>query len=150
MVFVNFLHIIDNSICVYPNYKQDLLNVPSNEVIKQLEGEFDKLFIQHGQDRRIILLLDLTQIDINNLGIGIPSLKTIIQYLQTSHPDKLNRVVIYNYTEKVKFVIALLKKFVKPEISAKIIVDRNYQKFINVLLSKKRNFKSSNNIELQR
>lgn len=149
MVFVNYLHIIDNSICVYPNYKQNLRDVPSLEVIKNLETEFDELFIKHGQNRKIILLLDLTQIDMNNLGIGIPSLKTIIQYLQKNHPDKLNRVIIYNYTEKVKFIITLLKNFVNPEISAKIIVDRNYQKFIDVLLSK-RKIKSSNNIELQR
>jgi len=132
---------------VYPDYKHNFINVSSGEVIRKLESEFDQLFIEHGENKRIILLLDLTKIDINNLGIGIPTLKILIQYLQTNYPEKLNSVIIYNYSEKIKFIIALLKSFVNPEVSAKIIVDRNYQKFIDILLNRKK-IKNPNNTEL--
>jgi hypothetical protein len=147
MGFINYLYIIDNSICVYPDYKHNFINVSSGEVIRKLESEFNQLFIEHGENKRIILLLDLTKIDINNLGIGIPTLKILIQYLQTNYPEKLNSVIIYNYSEKIKFIIALLKSFVNPEVSAKIIVDRNYQKFIDILLNRKK-IKNPNNTEL--
>ena len=132
---------------MYPDYKHNFINVSSGEVIRKLESEFDQLFIEHGENKRIILLLDLTKIDINNLGIGIPTLKILIQYLQTNYPEKLNSVIIYNYSEKIKFIIALLKSFVNPEVSAKIIVDRNYQKFIDILLNRKK-IKNPNNTEL--
>lgn len=150
MAIINYLQNIGDSICVCLNYEINLIGIPSNQIIQNLEANFNELFLKYGQNKKIIVLLDLTQIDIHNLGIGISELKTMIMYLQRNHPEKLNRIIIYKYSDKVKFIIALLKSFVNPEISAKIIVDRNYHKFISVLLNSKECATNLNNNELRR
>ena len=138
MKYVNHLYNLENgNICIYPNYRkriQDKL-LFSNILIEELND----IILQNGSENKFIILVDLGRLRItpdyatNNLIFY----KNLKKKLEKAFPDKLEKVIIYNYTRATLFFVSVIKLILDKELREKIIVDTNYRQFFDNIINKK-------------
>jgi len=133
MTFIKYLYTLENgSVCIYPDYKnkiQDRESFPDT-----ITDELNKVLqIYGGNNKRFIILVDLTKVKMNceQATGNIFFYRKLKVRLEQEFPNKLEKIIIYDYTDSTIFLLNILKLILDKELRDKIIVDRNYKMFIN-------------------
>ena len=132
MNFIEYLYNLESgTICIYPNYKTKIQNKTLFPDV--ISNELNTLLEKYGQENtKIIILIDLTKIEMtteyasNNLSF-YRRLKTRLEH---DFQNILERIIIYEYTNKTAFLLTLIKLILDKELRKKIIIDRKYKQFI--------------------
>lgn len=135
MKFIKYLYSLDNgTICLYPNYSQKLEG-DRGTIINCIVHELQQFLNLYGKSNKFVILLDLTKVKIidNHDFILYRKLK---QSLERIYPDKLEKVIIYDYSKKSYYLLKIVKSILDKEVQEKIVTDKNYRVFIDKFLEK--------------
>ena len=131
MNYLNYLcQLEDGSICVCPNYK---ISITKNKhtspvtIVKEIKHFLDNYGIQN----KFIVLLSLNNMDPQTSKIDLFFYKKLKQILENNFPDKLCKLIIYDYSEKYMFFFRFMKLIAGQEYWDKIIIDKNYKVFVD-------------------
>ena len=92
-------------------------------------------------------MIDITRINNKNTNnIDVIFLNNIIDTLGNYFTDMLYRIIIYNYSKSLMYLVGLLKKFLDNETQGKIIISKQFKPFIDQLII---NNKDTNNRGIQ-
>ena len=147
MNYVNHLYNLENgNICIYPNYTKRI----SNKILFPdiLISELNEIINNNGSNNKFIILIDLGRLQItpdyatNNIFFY----KKLKRKLELAFPNKLEKVIIYNYTRTTLFFVNVIKLVLDKELTKKIIIDKNYKQFIEHRLTEKDNITVNNNL----
>ncbi len=147
MNYINHLYNLDNgNICIYPNYTKKINDKSIFPDI--LINELRDIIIKNGSQNKFIILMDLSKLQItpDYASNNIFFYRRLKKRLEEAFPDKLEKVIIYNYTRKTIFFVSILKLILDKELTEKIIIDKNYRKFIEAILNKKKHITVNNNL----
>lgn len=135
MRFFYYLQTIDNKVTIYPNYNISYSDYTDDFILDSIVHQMNELIsIYNIVDENIIFLLDLTRIRSENLHLIL--LNKIIKQIRTRFPqDYLYKLIIYDYSPAVSFLIPILKA-IMINLLSKLIIDKNYKKVIAPLLLK--------------
>lgn len=144
-LLVYLYNLANGHICIAPNYGQSIHNKKTYPC--ELISELKSLLKSYGSESKFMLMIDLTKINMScehassNLPFYISLQKAIVAAL----PDKLEKIIIYDYTEKTAFLLNIAKIVLDREIRNKIILDKNYKIYVEKFMEHKINL---NNNEL--
>tara|TARA_B110000977_G_scaffold48820_1_gene66322 strand:- start:26 stop:463 length:438 start_codon:yes stop_codon:yes gene_type:complete len=133
MKFINYLYTLDNgNICLYPNYDQKLVG-KREVIINCILGELQNFLEMYGKTNKFVILLDLTKVNVveNHDFILYRRLKVAVE---TNYPDKLDRVIIYEYSKKSYCLLNIIRAVLDKEVQKKIVIDKGYKQFIDSFL----------------
>lgn len=133
MSFIKYLYNLESgSVCIYPHYENKIKNYATFP--DTLVRELTKILQTYGEgDEKFIVLVDLTKVKMNceQATSNIFFYKKLKTRIEKQFPNKLEKIIIYDYTEKNAFLLNIIKLILDKELRDKIIIDRNYKLFIN-------------------
>jgi hypothetical protein len=133
MTFIKYLYNLESgSVCIYPDYSNKIQN--KDLFPETITYELSNILERYGEgDHKFIVLVDLTKIQMNSeqAGKNIFFYKKLKDHLENKFPNKLEKIIIYDYTEKTIFLLNILKLILDRELRNKIIINKDYKVFIN-------------------
>ena len=145
MSFIEYLYNLENgSVCVRPLYGNKIKN--RSQFPDTLAMELNNILQTYGGiDNKFIVLVDLTKINMNSEHAtnNIFFYKKLKDRLERDFPDKLDKIIIYDYTEKTNFLLNIIKLILDKDLRKKIIVDRKYKEFVNDKIVNKSNLNNN-------
>ena len=130
MNFINHLYNLDNgSICIYPNYNRQIIDRDS--FTRELINELNVILSTNGRGNKFIVLIDLSKMNItpDHASCNIFFYKNLKKTLEKTFNDKLDKIIIYEYTKTTVFFIKLLKLILDKDLTDKIIIDKGFYDF---------------------
>ena len=76
-----------------------------------------------------------------NLGVA----KKVIKNFQDNFPDFLHKCIVLNYNIKMKMIISIIKSFLDPDTSRKIVINKDVNNQINFLINQQKNINMLSN-----
>jgi len=133
MAFVKYLYNLESgSVCIYPNYVNKIQN---KELFPEIiTRELNNILDKYGKGgRKFIVLIDLTKVQMtsDHATRSIFFYKKLKNHLEKKFPDKLEKIIIYDYTDSTIFLLNVIKFILDKELRDKIIISKDYKKFIN-------------------
>ena len=133
MSFIEYLYNLESGcVCIHPNYNNKIKN---RELFADtLTGELKNILQTHGKgDTKFIILVDLTKVNMNceHATGNLFFYKKLKNRLEYEFPNKLEKIIIYDYTDKTIFLVTILKLILDKELRNKIIIDRNYKSYVD-------------------
>tara|TARA_B110000211_G_scaffold217440_1_gene261317 strand:+ start:528 stop:977 length:450 start_codon:yes stop_codon:yes gene_type:complete len=133
MPFIKYLYTLESgSVCIYPDYDNKIKN--RDLFPETITLELNTLLQTYGTDRsKFIILIDLTKVKMNceQASSNLLFYKNLKIHLENKFPDKLEQIIIYDYTHQTFFLLSIIKLICGKELRDKIIMDRNYKQFMN-------------------
>ena len=122
------------------NYDKKINSQSIESMNLELKSVIDKNQIKKDG---LIFILDLSKIRSGDVNIIVA--KKVIKNFQDSFPDFLHKCIVLNYTTRMKMILNIIKSFLDPVTSKKIIIDRNVNNQINFLINQQKNISMSSN-----
>lgn len=139
MGFLNYLcQLDDGSICIHPDCNKSL-GKDKKKALVDIITEIKQFEEKYGETNKFIILLNLKKTSITESTLDIKFLRRLRKILVRQFPDKLNKLIIYDYTDKMLCIIQIIRFLIGQEYKDKIMIDKNYKVFIDNLLKKKIN-----------
>ena len=136
MDFLNYLcQLEDGTICIHPDCNKSLGD-NKKQALQVIISEIKYFEKKFGATNKFIILLNLKETAITESTLDIKFLTKLRKVLVREFPDKLNKLIIYDYSEKMLCVIHLIRLLIGKEYRDKILIDKNYKIFIDNLLTK--------------
>tara|TARA_B100001093_G_scaffold400819_1_gene388360 strand:+ start:2572 stop:2997 length:426 start_codon:yes stop_codon:yes gene_type:complete len=91
----------------------------------------------------IILILDMSKVSSGDVNLRVA--KKVIKNFQDNFPDFLHKCIVLNYNIKMKMIISIIKSFLDPDTSRKIVINKDVNNQINFLINQQKNINMLSN-----
>tara|TARA_Y100000385_G_C13046850_1_gene617887 strand:+ start:473 stop:898 length:426 start_codon:yes stop_codon:yes gene_type:complete len=134
-MFINIYEfLINEKVVLELNYEKKI----DNDSIENLNCELRNIINKHHISKEgLIFILDLSKVSSGDVNLGVA--KKVIKNFQDNFPDFLHKCIVLNYSIKMKMILHILKSFLDPVTSKKIIINKNVNNQINFLINQQKN-----------
>ena len=140
-MFINcYEFLINDKHVLEINYKKKI----DSDSIKILDNELKDIIKQNNIVKDgIILILDMSKVSSGDVNLGVA--KKVIKNFQDNFPDFLHKCIVLNYNIKMKMIISIIKSFLDPDTSRKIVINKDVNNQINFLINQQKNINMLSN-----
>ena len=114
--------LINGHTVVRINYKFNINKFSINSIISDINNTLLKV-IKSSPKNTYILIVDFKQI--KKKHVNIKKIRKILDFLQNTFPDRLEKCIMINYNSLWKILLKIVKSFLDPVTKNKIILGDN-------------------------
>ena len=136
-----YIQILENfqkdKLCIYVNYDIDIRDINKNTIIRDISYELYSVYTHYNVKKQsVIIMVDFNKINKKNTNnIDLILLHKLSDMVQNLFPDMLYKLIIYDYSLSIMYLIKILKNFFDNETKEKIIISKELKPFIELLIN---------------
>ena len=136
-----YIQILDNfqidKLCIYLNYDIDIRYYNKDSILRELKLELYSVYSHYKSKKNsIIVMADFSKVNNKNTNnIDIILFRKLGNMLKGCFPEMLYKLIIYDYSRAQIYLTKLIINFVDEDTRKKIILNRKYKPFIELLIS---------------
>ena len=140
-MFINtYEFLINERIVLELDYEKKI----NNDSIEILNTELSNIIKENNITKDgLIFILDLSKVSSGDINLGVT--KKVIKSFQDNFPDYLHKCIVLNYSLKMKMILNIIKSFLDPVTSKKIVINKNVNNQINFLINSQKNISMLSN-----